>query len=62
MISAFSWQNSISLCPASFCIPRPSLLVTPTSQKRLSYSTYGEGNGDPLQYSRLENPMDGGAW
>ena len=21
-----------------------------------------EGNGTPLQYSRLENPMDGGAW
>ena len=22
----------------------------------------GEGDGTPLQYSRLENPMDGGAW
>ena len=22
----------------------------------------GEGNGNPFQYSRLENPMDGGAW
>ena len=22
----------------------------------------GEGNGYPLQYSRLENPMDRGAW
>ena len=22
----------------------------------------GEGSGTPLQYSRLENPMDGGAW
>ena len=21
-----------------------------------------EGNGNPLQYSSLENPMDGGAW
>ena len=21
-----------------------------------------EGNGDPFQYSCLENPMDGGAW
>ena len=27
------------------------------------YSFYiGEGNGTPLQYSCLENPMDGGAW
>ena len=23
---------------------------------------FGEGNGHPLQYSCLENPMDGGAW
>ena len=22
----------------------------------------GEGNGNPLQYSCLENPMDGGGW
>ena len=22
----------------------------------------GEGDGTPLQYSCLENPMDGGAW
>ena len=25
-------------------------------------TVYGEGNGTPLQYSCLENPMDGGAW
>ena len=24
--------------------------------------TTGEGDGTPLQYSCLENPMDGGAW
>ena len=34
---------------------------------KVSFSVYpvwlsGEGNGTPLQYSRLENPMDGGAW
>jgi len=22
----------------------------------------GKGNGNPLQYSWLENPMDGGMW
>ena len=40
-----------------------------TRLKRLSSSssssstlTLGEGNGTPLQYSCLENPMDGGAW
>ena len=25
-------------------------------------SSFGEDNGTPLQYSCLENPMDGGAW
>ena len=29
MTSAFSWQNSVSLWPASFCSPRPNLPVTP---------------------------------
>ena len=29
MTSAFSWQNSISLCPASFCTPRLNLPFTP---------------------------------
>ena len=28
----------------------------------LSNTSYGEGNGTPLQCSCLENPMDGGAW
>ena len=27
-----------------------------------SLSCIGEGNGKPLQYSFLENAMDGGAW
>ena len=29
MTRAFSQQNSISLCPAAFCTPRPNLPVTP---------------------------------
>ena len=28
----------------------------------LSSTPLREGNGNPLQYSCLENPMDGGAW
>ena len=28
----------------------------------MTEATYGESNGTPLQYSCLENPMDGGAW
>ena len=27
-----------------------------------SGNSRGEGNGNPLQYSCLENPMVGGAW
>ena len=26
------------------------------------FSCIGEGNGNPLQFSCLENPRDGGAW
>ena len=29
---------------------------------RLLFHKSGEGNGNPLQYSCLENPMEGGAW
>ena len=29
MTSVFSWQNSVCLCPTSFCTPRPNLPVTP---------------------------------
>ena len=29
---------------------------------QFSLSCIGEGNGNPLQYSCLENPMDRGAW
>ena len=34
----------------------------PTSCNKVLQNRYGEGNGTPLQYSCLENPMDGGAW
>ena len=35
-----------------------------TQQKSQEYLEHkaGEGNGIPLQYSCLENPMGGGAW
>ena len=29
---------------------------------KYQYELMGEGNGNPLQYSCLENPMDGEAW
>ena len=38
---------------------------SPNGENRLQVSDIfliGEGDGTPLQYSCLENPMDGGAW
>ena len=31
-------------------------------REQISGYQWGEGNGNPLQYSCLENPMDRGAW
>ena len=31
-------------------------------EKCVLYYSIGEGNGNPLQCSHLENPRDGGAW
>ena len=39
-----------------------TLLFICSKYNRLSVSDYGALNGTPLQYSSLENPMDGGAW
>ena len=39
--------------------------LVPIDKKMKLYTSNflnGEGNGTPLQYSCLENPMDGGAW
>ena len=36
--------------------------TTEAMQQQQQLYNYGEGNGTPLQYSCLENPMDGGAW
>ena len=33
-----------------------------TQVRSLGWESPGEGNGNLLQYSCLENPMDGGAW
>ena len=40
-------------------------ICMPSMEKSLFISSahfFREGNGTPLQYSCLENPMDGGAW
>ena len=52
----------ISGAPA--CLPKGLPAVLPPSgiSFLISHIHNGEGNGTPLQYSCLENPMDGGAW
>ena len=47
-------MNSFSIFISSGYMPRSGIAG--------SYGGFGEGNGTPLQYSCLENPMDGGAW
>ena len=46
------------------CSPwnRKKLDMTERLHFHFSLSCIGEGNGNPLQYSCLENPRDGGAW
>ena len=45
------------------CISSTSLSdLFPFKKYHLLVYADGEGNGTPLQYSCLENPMDGGAW
>ena len=49
-------------------LPRPGLQPVPCTGSQIfnEYTTtrdnFGEGNGTPLQYSCLENPMDGAWW
>ena len=38
MTGVFSWKNYFSLCPASFCTPRPILPVTPGIFLLLSFA------------------------
>ena len=44
-------ENKASACNAGDLGLIPGLGISP-----------GEGNGNPLQYSYLENPMDRGVW
>ena len=46
-------------------LPSMGSLESDTTERlhfHFSLSCTGEGNGNPLQCSRLENPRDGGAW
>ena len=47
------------LCPPPGDLPDPGIKPTSLTSPALAS---GEGNGNPLQYYSLENPMDRGAW
>ena len=59
--STFAWQIPWSLVG---CSPWGRYYSDTTEQLHFhfSLSCIGEGNGNLLQYSCLENPRDGGAW
>ena len=40
----------------------PQALAEPILEQEASSLSVGEGDGNPHQYSCLEDPMDGGAW
>ena len=66
MTSLLSWQNSVSLRLASFLAYLIAQLIV-CLQCRPGFDSWvrkipGEGNGNPPQYSCLENPMDRRAW
>ena len=61
---------SLGARSAAFSAAKTLGVVSPGEQRPLCTAVelavfagaLGEGNGTPLQYSCLENPMDGGAW
>ena len=66
------WQPTPVLLPGKLHGPRGLVGFSPWSREELdmterlhfhfSLSCIGEGNGNPLEYSCLENPRDGRAW
>ena len=61
MLCQFLLYNKVISCIYTYI---PSLLSVPPTRPNSTPlgCPNGEGNGTPLQYSCLENPMDGGAW
>ena len=52
----------LSVCGQDASLSLPGWEKSDASNLLLINWLVGEGNGTPLQYSCLENPMDGGAW
>ena len=52
----------LSVCGQDASLSLPGWEKSDASNLLLTNWLVGEGNGTPLQYSCMENPMDGGAW
>ena len=55
----------VQITPCALCVSAQEEASPPgkeSSDCTWACFLLGEGNGTPLQYSCLENPMDGGAW
>ena len=61
--SALAWKIPWTEEPGGLqSMGRQESYMTERLHFDFSFSRIGEGNGNPLQYSCLENPRDGGAW
>ena len=50
------------MSPLFNTLTRFAIYFSSKEQASFNFMALGEGNGNPPQYSCLENPMDGGAW
>ena len=57
-----SWEIGKQWLTLFLGAPKSLQMVIAAMKLKDAYSLDGEGNDTPLQYSCLENPMDGGAW
>ena len=56
------WQFFLSIVDLQCCVSSGIQQSDSVLHIYIYIYSYREGNGTPLQYSCLENPMDGGAW
>ena len=61
-LSLLVYRNVIYLCVLNWHLANLTIALTSSVSFLAAYLWIGEGNGTPLQYSCLENPMNGGAW
>ena len=55
-------ENKVGCCKEQFCIGTWNVRSMNQSKWEVVKQEIGEGNGNPLQYSCLENPMERGTW